>query len=56
VFGWKQLRFGRSGNLLLKDLTSSSASGDADLRITTHFVQQWMAIRYAPDVEVTFMP
>lgn len=47
VFGGKQLSFPRrSSNLLLKDLTPSSASGDADLRITTYFVQQWMAIRY----------
>ena len=30
----------RSGNLLLKDLVPSLASGDADLRITTYFVQQ----------------
>jgi hypothetical protein len=41
VFGGKQLSFpGGPAIYLLKDLILSSASGDADLRITTYFVQQ----------------
>jgi len=46
AFGRKQSRFPGVRQFIAEDLTTSSASGDADLRITTHLVQQWMAIRY----------